>query len=88
VSTDISEEHIASIFKVEKIFSARNQQASRLLATCLLAENISLILKFEAICSSESSLDTQQTTGRYISEVDILHNHRYENLKSYKFCSN
>jgi hypothetical protein len=29
VSTDVSEEHIASIFRVEEISSARNQQASR-----------------------------------------------------------
>jgi hypothetical protein len=30
VSTDVSEEHIASIFWVEKISSERNQRASRL----------------------------------------------------------
>jgi hypothetical protein len=29
VSTDVSEEHIASIFTVEKISSARNQRESR-----------------------------------------------------------
>jgi hypothetical protein len=29
VSADVSEEHIASIFRVEEISSARNQQASR-----------------------------------------------------------
>jgi hypothetical protein len=29
VSTDVSEEHIASIFRVEKISSARNQRESR-----------------------------------------------------------
>jgi hypothetical protein len=33
LSTDVSEEHIASIFRVEEISSARNQQASRWLAT-------------------------------------------------------
>jgi hypothetical protein len=32
VSTDVSEEHILSIFRVEEISSARNQQASRWLA--------------------------------------------------------
>jgi hypothetical protein len=37
----------------------------------------------EAICSSETSVDTQRTTRRYIPEDDTLHNHRYENLKSY-----
>jgi hypothetical protein len=35
MSTDVSEEHIVSIFRVEEISSARNQQASKcLLATC------------------------------------------------------
>jgi hypothetical protein len=29
VSTDVSEEHIIPIFRVEEISSARNQQASR-----------------------------------------------------------
>jgi hypothetical protein len=29
VSTDVSEEHVASIFRVEEISSARNQQASK-----------------------------------------------------------
>jgi hypothetical protein len=32
VSTDVSEENIVSIFRVEEISSARNQQASRWLA--------------------------------------------------------
>jgi hypothetical protein len=36
MSTDVSEEHIASIFRIEKISSARNQRASRWKATCLL----------------------------------------------------
>jgi uncharacterized protein (DUF1015 family) len=44
VSTDISEEHIASIFRVEEISSARSQQAIILLATCLLAELVPSIL--------------------------------------------
>jgi hypothetical protein len=37
----------------------------------------------EAICSFETSVDTQRTTLRYIPEVDTLHNHRCENLKSF-----
>jgi hypothetical protein len=48
-----------------------------------LAELISSTLKMEAIYSCEASVDTQQTTQRYIPEDDILHNHRCENLKSY-----
>jgi hypothetical protein len=37
----------------------------------------------EAICSSETSVDTQRTARRYIQEDGTLHNHRCENLKSY-----
>jgi hypothetical protein len=49
----------------------------------LLAELISSNLKMEAICSSETSVDTQRTTPRHIPENDIIHNHRCGNLKSY-----
>jgi hypothetical protein len=38
----------------------------------------------EAICSSETPVYTQRTTPRYIPEDGTLHNHRCENLKSYK----
>jgi hypothetical protein len=37
----------------------------------------------EAICSSETSVASQQTTRRPIPEDDTLHNHRCKN-KSYK----
>jgi hypothetical protein len=40
-------------------------------------------LKMEAICTSETSVDIQQTTGRYIPQGSTLHNHHCENLKSY-----
>jgi hypothetical protein len=49
----------------------------------VLAEIISSTLKMEAICSSETSVATQQTTRRHIPEDDTLHNHLCENLKSY-----
>jgi hypothetical protein len=43
----------------------------------------------EAICSSETSVETQRTTRRHIPEKDdTLHNHRCENLKSYKILQN
>jgi hypothetical protein len=51
-------------------------------ATCLLPEISSSTLKMEAICSSETSDDTQRTTRRYIPEADTFHSHRCENLKS------
>jgi hypothetical protein len=55
--------------------------ASHLLA-CWFAELISLTLNMEAICSSETSVETQRTTWRHILEDDTLHND-CENLKSY-----
>jgi hypothetical protein len=36
----------------------------------------------EAICSFETSVDSQRTTRRHIPEDNTLHNHRCENLKS------
>jgi hypothetical protein len=41
-------------------------------------------LKMETICSSETWVDFQRITGRYIPEDRTLHNHLCENLKSYK----
>jgi hypothetical protein len=40
-------------------------------------------LKMEAICSSETLVDTQRTTRRYIPEDGSLYNHRSENVKFY-----
>jgi hypothetical protein len=66
----------------------KNTQMLLLLATCLLAglegKKFSSTLKMEAICSSETSVESQQTTRRHIPEDDTLHNHLCENLKSYK----
>jgi hypothetical protein len=43
----------------------------------------SLTLKMEVRCSSETSVDFQWTTWRYIPKGRALHNHHCENLKSY-----
>jgi ABC-type transport system involved in cytochrome bd biosynthesis fused ATPase/permease subunit len=40
-------------------------------------------LKIEAALSSQTLVDFQRTTRRYIPEVITVHNHRCENLKSY-----
>jgi hypothetical protein len=40
-------------------------------------------LKMEAVFSSETSVDFQQTRRPYIIENSTLHNHRCEDLKSY-----
>jgi hypothetical protein len=53
------------------------------LARWFLAKLVFLTLKMKAVCSSETSVDTQRTTRRYIPEDDTLHNHHCENLKSY-----
>jgi hypothetical protein len=41
----------------------------------------------EAIYPSETSVDIQRTTRRYIPEVDTLHNHRSENLNPVRVTS-
>jgi hypothetical protein len=48
---------------------------------------VSSTLKMEAICSSETSVATQQTTRRHIPEDDTLHNYRCENLKSSSYST-
>jgi hypothetical protein len=40
----------------------------------------------EAICYSETLVDTRRTTRCYIPEDGTLHNHRCENLKSHVAC--
>jgi hypothetical protein len=69
-----------------RISRVRNQRESRSLVSC---SAYSSTLKIDAICSSETLVDFQRTTRRYIPE-DIasstpFHNHRCENLKSYIF---
>jgi hypothetical protein len=55
-----------------RISQARSQRESRWPAELCFA-----------ICCSETSVDFQRTTRRYIPEDGTLHNHRCENLKSY-----
>jgi hypothetical protein len=43
----------------------------------VLAEIISSTLKMEAICSSETSVATQEATRRHIPEDDTLHNYSH-----------
>jgi hypothetical protein len=44
---------------------------------------LGLFLDSEDTCSSETSVDFQRTTRRYIPEDRIVYNQRSENLKSY-----
>jgi hypothetical protein len=71
VSTDISEEHIASIFRVEEI--SKKPGACQTLSRWFLAHLIFSTLKMGATYSSEMSVDTQRTTRRYIPEDGTLH---------------
>jgi hypothetical protein len=68
VVPDVSEERIASIFRVEEVISASLPPAYLV----VLAEIISSTLKMEAICSSETSVAIQQTTRRHIPEDGTL----------------
>jgi hypothetical protein len=52
-----------------------------MMVSCLTS---SLNLKMKATCFSENSVGFQRTTPRYIPEDRTLHNHRCENLKSYR----
>jgi hypothetical protein len=72
------EEHVASIFRVEaeKETSVKAGDKQSFFAV------YSSTMKMEAACSSETSVDIQRTTLRYIPD-GILHNYRCENLKSY-----
>jgi hypothetical protein len=56
-----------------KIIWERNQVESRRQASWFLAQLIFLTLKMEAIYSSETSVDTQLTTRRYIPEDGTCH---------------
>jgi hypothetical protein len=61
-----------------------------LLATCFTPVSFSaysLTMKMEATCSCELSADFQWTTWCHIPEDRTLHDHQYENLKSYMFPS-
>jgi hypothetical protein len=47
----------------------------------------SSILNMEEISFSETFVDFQRVTRRYIPEDSTIHNRRCENLKSYKFSN-
>jgi hypothetical protein len=81
-SNYVSEERVASIFRVEEYAKTIKQHQSRWkLVSCLTYFST---LKLEVICSSETSVDFQRTTRCCIPEERALHSHRFKNLKSYK----
>jgi hypothetical protein len=73
--TDVSEERSASTIRVTKIGELGTLAVTNYRCTLV-------ILKMEALLSSETSVFTR-TTGRNISEGGILHSHRREHHKFY-----
>jgi hypothetical protein len=86
VRTDVSEERISSIIRVERIseHSVFPRCLHQLLVTADVVPNSLIIsnLMMEAIRSSETLVLTRARRHR-IPEDGILHSHRRENLKSY-----
>jgi hypothetical protein len=81
-SNYVPEEHVASIFRVEK--NAKQEsglKAGGKLVSCLA---YSSILKMKATCSSETSVDFQRTLWCCIPEDKALHGRCSENHKPYK----
>jgi hypothetical protein len=76
-----------SLLKINQSFGGACRLHLRgLLATCFMLVSClaySSTLKMEARCFSETSVDFQRTTRRYIPEDRTLHNHRCENLRAY-----
>jgi hypothetical protein len=66
-----------------RISRTRNQRAPNA-STLISCSDYFSILKMGAICSSETLVDFQRITRRYIPEDSTLHNHYCENLKCYR----
>jgi hypothetical protein len=63
---------LPSVSNINPDFWLADYSACHLLSCWFFAELISLTLKLEAICSSETSVETQWTTRRHIPEGDAL----------------
>jgi hypothetical protein len=81
---DVSEERIASIFRVEKSMSEKPAWAHGCNSPAHAGSSLAdfSTMKTEAICPSETSVHTR-STWRHIPEDRIPHSHHCENLKSY-----
>jgi hypothetical protein len=84
VLTDVLEERVASIFRVEgKIRKSASGLLAPVLTVSLLEDFLIFpsTLNMEAIRSSKTSVNTT-STWCHIPEDCFLHSHRRENLKS------
>jgi hypothetical protein len=82
VWTDVSEERISFIYRVEKSASEEAAWVQPPAHADFSLADFSTV-NMEAIRSSEKSVHIR-STRRHIPEDGILHSHRRENLKSYK----
>jgi hypothetical protein len=92
--TNVSEERIAFIFRLEKSASGepaaaggcrlsyQSETSSYIKTVRECKPHKKFTLKMEVICSSETSVNPG-STRRHIPEDYILHSHRCENLNSY-----
>jgi hypothetical protein len=74
--TDVSEEPIVSVFKVESEPVKKQKEQA---VAC------SSILKMETVRSSETSLEFYQNSRRYIPEVITLQSSEHQNQRNKKF---
>jgi hypothetical protein len=93
IRTDVSEDRIASIFRVHEREQVTERSCKLLYRHRLVEDSLSLqlrsvtcshscTLKMEAIQSSETSV-LIRATRCHLPEDDNHHSHRRENLKSY-----
>jgi hypothetical protein len=81
--TDVSEERVASIFRVEKSASEEPDWVCYHLLRLVSRSRIFLPWKWWRHITPKRRLNSQDLQGVHIAEDGILHNHRCENLKSY-----